>query len=144
MILCLNFGHIFENFTYWQNLGSDLMRITFLVIFALSVIIPIGVNDAFGAFVNDNTCNSLKHIPNNSWKLFLCSTVEINGDAPGITLTNDDRFGDSVANIAELELLIGIPAESVPTWVVNLATWVSEDKITTGDMIIAIEHIINN
>ena len=49
MILCLNFGHIFENFTYQQNLGSDLMRITFLVIFALSVIIPIGVNDAFGA-----------------------------------------------------------------------------------------------
>ena len=39
---------------------------------------------------------------------------------------------------------IGIPAESVPKWVVNLATWVSEDKITTGDMIIAIEHLINN
>ncbi len=79
------------------------MRITFLVIFVLSIIIPIGVNDAFGAFVNDDICNSLKHIPNNSWKLFLCSTVEINGDAPGITLTNDDRFGDSVANIGDLD-----------------------------------------
>ena len=39
---------------------------------------------------------------------------------------------------------IGIPAESVPKWVVNLATWVSEDKITTGDIVIAIEHLINN
>ena len=79
------------------------MRITFLVIFALSVIIPIGVNDAFGAFVNDNTCNSLKHIPNDSWKLFLCSTVEINEDVDGITLANTDHFGDSVANIGDLD-----------------------------------------
>jgi hypothetical protein len=48
------------------------------------------------------------------------------------------------SNVAELESLIGIPAESVPTWVVNLATWVSEDKITNGEMIVAIEHLINN
>jgi hypothetical protein len=39
---------------------------------------------------------------------------------------------------------ISIPAESVPKWVVNLATWVSNDKISTGEMIVAIEHIINN
>jgi hypothetical protein len=50
----------------------------------------------------------------------------------------------SSQDVAELESLIGIPAESVPKWVVNLTTWVSEDKITAGDMIIAIEHIINN
>ena len=104
MILCLNYGHIFENFTYCQNLGSDLMRITFLVIFALSVIIPIGVNDAFGAFVNDAICNTLKHIPSNYWKLFLCSTVEINEDTLGITLVENARFGDSVANIGDLDL----------------------------------------
>ena len=54
-----------------------------------------------------------------------------------------DAFGAS-CDVAELESLIGIPPESVPKWVVNFATWVSEDKITTGDMIIAIEHIINN
>ena len=53
-----------------------------------------------------------------------------------------DAFG--AWHDAELESLIGIPHESVPRWVVNFATWVSEDKITTGDMIIAIEHIINN
>jgi len=28
--------------------------------------------------------------------------------------------------------------------VINLATWVSEDKITAGEMVVAIEHIINN
>ena len=50
----------------------------------------------------------------------------------------------SSQDVAELESLIGILAESVPKWVANLATWVSEDKITTGDMIIAIEHMINN
>lgn len=80
------------------------MRITFLVIFALSVIIPIGVNDAFGAFVNDAICNTLKHIPSNYWKLFLCSTVEINEDTLGITLVENARFGDSVANIGDLDL----------------------------------------
>ena len=54
------------------------------------------------------------------------------------------NWNGSSQDVAELESLIGIPAESVPRWVVNLATWVSEDKITAGDMIIAIEHIINN
>ena len=54
------------------------------------------------------------------------------------------NWNGSSSDVAELESLIGIPAESVPKWVVDLATWVSEDKITTGDMIIAIEHMINN
>ena len=82
MILCLNYGHIFENFTYWQNLGSDLMRIIFLVIFALWIIIPIGVNDAFAA--------------DGSVKL----TVEINDStASGLDLENRDFFGVSVVNI---------------------------------------------
>ena len=51
------------------------------------------------------------------------------------------NWNGSSSDVAELESLIGIPAESVPKWVVNLATWVSEDKITAGEMIIAIEHI---
>jgi hypothetical protein len=54
------------------------------------------------------------------------------------------NYDGSSSDVAELELLIGIPAESMPKWVAKLATWVSEDKITTGDMIIAIEHMINN
>ena len=59
---------------------------------------------AFGGFAHDGVCNTLKHIPSNSWKLFLCSTVEINGDVDGITLANTDHFGDSVANIGDLDL----------------------------------------
>ena len=54
------------------------------------------------------------------------------------------NWNGSSQDVAELESLIGIPPESVPTWVANLATWVSEDKITAGEMIVAIEHIINN
>jgi hypothetical protein len=54
------------------------------------------------------------------------------------------NWNGSSSDVAELEPLIGIPAESVAKWVINLTTWVSEDKITVGDMIIAIEHMINN
>jgi hypothetical protein len=54
------------------------------------------------------------------------------------------NWDGSSQDVAELKLLIGIPAEFVPKWVVNLTTWVSEDKITTGEMIVAIEHVINN
>ena len=80
------------------------MRAVFFVLLALAIITPIGMSDAFGEFIHDRLCNELKHIPNNSWKLFLCSTVEIDEDALGITLANTDLFGDSVANIGDLDL----------------------------------------
>jgi hypothetical protein len=94
-------------------------------------------------------------------KVTLPLTLEISGseplvfDAPlrqkVVSFFDEGMLAELVSNwngssqdVAELELLIGIPAESMPKWVVNLATWVSEDKITAGDMIIAIEHLINN
>ena len=97
----------------------------------------------------------------NFFKVALPLTLEISGPEPlvfdsplrqkVVSFFDDGMLTQLVSNwngssqdVAELELLIGIPAESVPKWVVNLATWVSEDKITAGDMIIAIEHIINN
>ena len=97
----------------------------------------------------------------NFFKVALPLTLEISGpeslvfDSPlrqkVVSFFDEGMLAELVSNwngssqdVAELESLIGIPAESVPKWVVNLATWVSEDKITTGDMIIAIEHIINN
>ena len=70
------------------------------------IFVPISLDNAFGAFVNDNICNTLKHIPSNSWKLFLCSTVEINEDTLdsfGFSLNDNFRFGDSVANIGDLD-----------------------------------------
>ena len=97
----------------------------------------------------------------NFFKVELPLTLEISGPEPlvfdsplrqkVVSFFDEEMLVELVSNwngssqdVTELELLIGIPTESVPKWVVNLATWVSEDKITAGDMIIAIEHIINN
>ena len=97
----------------------------------------------------------------NFFKVALPLTLEISGSEPlvfdsplrqkVVSFFDEKMLVELVSNwdgssqdVAELELLIGIPAESVPKWIVNLATWVSEDKITTGEMIVAIEHMINN
>ncbi|MGB0725104.1 MAG: hypothetical protein ACPGN7_06890, partial [Nitrosopumilus sp.] len=50
----------------------------------------------------------------------------------------------SSKDVSELAEILGIPDEDIPTWVTNLAVWVTEDKITMGDMIVSIEHLINN
>ena len=50
----------------------------------------------------------------------------------------------SSQDVSELAKILGIPDEQLPSWVTNLAVWVSEEKITIGDMIVSIEHLINN
>ena len=50
----------------------------------------------------------------------------------------------STQDVSELAILLGIADEQLPPWVANLALWVSEDKLTIGDMIVSIEHLINN
>ena len=50
----------------------------------------------------------------------------------------------STQDVSELAILLGIADEQLPPWVANLALWVSEDKISMGDMIVSIEHLINN
>ena len=50
----------------------------------------------------------------------------------------------SSKDVSELAEILGIPDEHIPTWVTNLAVWVTEDKITMGDMVVSIEHLINN
>jgi len=47
-------------------------------------------------------------------------------------------------DVSELAIILGIPDEQLPPWVTNLAVWVSEDRITLADMIVSIEHLINN
>jgi len=79
------------------------MKLLLLAILGMIIVAPIVLDNAFGAVVYENICNTLKEIPSKSWKLFLCSTVEINEDALGITLDNTDHFGDSVANIGDLD-----------------------------------------
>ena len=50
----------------------------------------------------------------------------------------------SQQDVSDLAKILGIPDEQLPPWVVNLAVWVSEDRISMGDMIVSIEHLINN
>jgi succinate dehydrogenase flavin-adding protein (antitoxin of CptAB toxin-antitoxin module) len=50
----------------------------------------------------------------------------------------------SSQDVSELTAVLGIPDEQLPSWVTNLAMWVSEDEITLVDMIVSIEHLINN
>jgi len=50
----------------------------------------------------------------------------------------------STQDVSELAKILGIPDEQLPPWVANLALWVSEDRISMGDMIVSIEHLINN
>ena len=50
----------------------------------------------------------------------------------------------SSQDVSELTAVLGIPDEQLPPWVTNLAVWVSEDRITLADMIVSIEHLINN
>ena len=50
----------------------------------------------------------------------------------------------STQDVSELAEILGIADAQLPPWVANLAVWVSEDKLTMGDMIVSIEHLINN
>jgi len=52
----------------------------------------------------------------------------------GVFALDADLFG----------IFLGIADEQLPPWVANLALWVSEDRISMGDMIVSIEHLINN
>ena len=63
-------------------------------------------------------------------------------------------FNESVLNTMILELngsedtaplseFLGIPDESLPAWTLDLATWVTDEKIDSADMIVAVEYLIN-
>jgi len=47
-------------------------------------------------------------------------------------------------NVVELSTLLGITDQTLPSWTTDLATWTAEDKITSADMIVAVEYLINN
>ena len=97
----------------------------------------------------------------NSFKVALPLTLKVTGNDPLVfeskinqkvlgfydeSMLNDvvsDWTGSS-KDVSELAEILGIPDEDIPTWVTNLAVWVTEDKITMGDMIVSIEHLINN
>jgi len=97
----------------------------------------------------------------NFFKVALPLTLKVSGNEPLVfeskvnqkvlgfydeSMLNDvvSDWTGSQQDVSELAEILGIPDEQIPPWVTNLAVWVSEDKISMGDMIVSIEHLINN
>ena len=97
----------------------------------------------------------------NFFKVSLPLTLKVAGNEPLVFESKVDQkvlgfYDESMLNdvvsdwtgstqdVSELAILLGIPDEQLPPWVANLALWVSEDRISMGDMIVSIEHLINN
>ena len=97
----------------------------------------------------------------NFFKVALPLTLKVSGNEPLVFESNVNQkvlgfYDESMLNdvvsdwtgssqdVSELATILGIPDEQLPPWVTNLAVWVSEDRISMGDMIVSIEHLINN
>jgi hypothetical protein len=97
----------------------------------------------------------------NFFKVALPLTLKVSGNEPLVFESNVNQkvlgfYDESMLNdvvsdwtgsqqdVSELAEILGIADEQLPSWVTNLAVWVSEDKISMGDMIVSIEHLINN
>jgi len=96
----------------------------------------------------------------NFFKVSLPLTLEISGNEPllfesklnqkVLSFYNESLLFELISDwtgssqdVSELTAILGIPDEQLLPWVTNLAIWVSEDKITIGDMIVAVEYLIN-
>jgi hypothetical protein len=97
----------------------------------------------------------------NFFKVALPLTLEISGNEPLVFKSQLNQkvlsfYDESVLfelisgwtgtsqDVSELAAVLGIPDEQLDPWVATLAVWVSEDRITIADMIVAVEHLINN
>ena len=97
----------------------------------------------------------------NFFKVALPLTLKISGNEPllfeskihqkVLSFFDESMLSEVVSDwtgtsqdVSELAIILGIPDEHLPSWVTNLAVWVSEDRITLADMIVSIEHLINN
>ena len=94
-----------------------------------------------------------------TFKVPLPLTLEILGDEPldftsylnqkvlgyfnePVLLSILHQWSQSSQDVSELSSILGVDGE-LPQWTANLATWTVEEKITPAEMIIAIEHVIN-
>ena len=97
----------------------------------------------------------------NFFKVALPLTLKVSGNEPLVfeskvnqkvlSFYDEQKFIEIVSvwngssqDVLQLASLLGISDQDLPPWVANLALWVSEGKITPGDMIVSIEHLINN
>jgi hypothetical protein len=53
------------------------------------------------------------------------------------------NWNNSDGTVEEFSTFLGIPDEKLPSWTTSLATWVADEKIDVADMIVAVEHVIN-
>ncbi len=97
----------------------------------------------------------------NFFKVALPLTLKVTGNEPLVFESKVNQkvlgfYDESILNeivsdwtgsqqdVSELATVLGIADKQLPPWVTNLTVWVSEDKITLADMIVSIEHFINN
>ena len=52
-------------------------------------------------------------------------------------------WDDSQDNTEKLAQLLGVSKDSIPLWTLNLAKWVSEGKIDSANLIVAVEYMLN-
>jgi hypothetical protein len=60
-----------------------------------------------------------------------------------VLFTMITKWTTTESNVDELTTILGLPEQSLPLWTTNLATWTAEQKISSADMIVAVEYLIN-
>ena len=135
-----------------QTPNLDGLTGTFTISFNLKFLQPMQTTDVWVQATDRS---------GNFFKVSLPLTLKVAGNEPLVfesklnqkvlssfdeSMLNDvvsDWTGSS-QDVSELAKILGIADEQLPPWVTNLAVWVSEDRISMGDMIVSIEHLINN
>jgi len=132
--------------------NQDSLAGTFTISFKMNFLQPMQTTDVWVQATDRS---------GNFFKVSLPLTLKIAGNEPLVfeskinqkvlgfydeSMLNDvvSDWTGSQQDVSELAKILGIADEQLPSWVTNLAVWVSEDKITMGDMIVSIEHLINN
>ena len=132
--------------------NQDQLAGTFTISFKMKFLQPMQTTDVWVQATDRS---------GNFFKVSLPLTLKVAGNEPLVfeskvnqkvlgfydeSMLNDvvSDWTGSQQDVLELAEILGITDEHLPPWVANLALWVSEDRISMGDMIVSIEHLINN
>ena len=132
--------------------NDDYLIGTFTISFKMKFLQPMQTTDVWVQATDGS---------GNFFKVSLPLTLKVAGNEPLVFESKVDQkvlgfYDDLMLNdvvsdwtgssqdVSEIAEILGITDEQLPPWVANLALWVSEDKISMGDMIVSIEHLINN
>ena len=132
--------------------NQDQLAGTFTISFKMKFLQPMQTTDVWVQATDRS---------GNFFKVSLPLTLKVAGNEPLVfeskvnqkvlgfydeSMLNDvvSDWTGSQQDVSELAEILGITDEHLPPWVANLALWVSEDRISMGDMIVSIEHLINN